>query len=61
MLTEDICCNCRWYQGVHESAGCAPCEIKKTMVLWTNSCKSIWLIPERLKIEEKVVKYIDFS
>jgi hypothetical protein len=60
MLIEKICCNCRYYEGVHGSAGCAPCEKNKIMVLWNNSCEYIWLIPKRLQVEKRVVKYIDF-
>jgi len=55
MLTEEICCNCRYYEGVHESAGCAPCKRNKIMVLWTNSCKYIWLIPQRIQIEKIII------
>ena len=48
MFTEEICCNCRYYEGVHGSAGCAPCRRNKMIILWNNSCKYIWLIPKRL-------------
>ena len=51
MLTENICCNCRYYDGVKGVMGCAPCSVgeEKKMVLWNNQCDDIWLIPERFK------------
>lgn len=61
MFTENICCNCRYYEGVHESAGCAPCKRNKIMVLWTNSCKYIWLIPQRIQVEKRIIKYIELE
>lgn len=53
MLTENICCNCHWYQGVKAVAGSAPCSKRNKQVLWNEDCDEIWLIPERLKIEKK--------
>ena len=61
MFIEEICCNCRYYEGIHGCVGCAPCEKNKIMVLWNNSCEYIWLIPQRLQVEKRMVKYIDFS
>lgn len=51
MLTENICCNCRYYDGVKGVMGCALCSFgeEKKMVLWDNQCDAIWLIPERFK------------
>ena len=51
MLTEELCCNCHYYDGVKGVMGCAPCSFgeEKKMVLWNNQCDDIWLIPERFK------------
>ena len=51
VLTENICCNCRYYDGVKGVMGCAPCSFgeEKKMVLWNNQSDAIWLIPERFK------------
>lgn len=57
MFIEKICCNCRYYEGVHGYAGCAPCEKNKKMVLWDDSCEYIWLIPQRLQFENNEIDY----
>jgi len=49
MLSEELCCNCNYYDGVHGVKGCAPCSHKKEIVLWNQGCEDIWLIPERMK------------
>jgi len=48
MITENICCNCRFYEGVKGAHGCAPCKVKRKITIWDDSCEKIWLIPERL-------------
>lgn len=53
MLTENICCNCHWYEGVKAVPGTAPCSKQNKQVLWNEDCDDIWLIPERLKVEKK--------
>ena len=49
-MKEEFCCNCHWYDGVHGCQGCAECKIKHEIVLWSDCCDHLWLIPERLKI-----------
>lgn len=49
-MKEKFCCNCHWYDGVHGCQGCAECKIKHEIVLWSDCCDHLWLIPERLKI-----------
>ena len=61
MTTDKICCNCRWYKGVNACTGIAHCDLKKIIVLWNEQCKSIWLIPKRLKIRIEEVKKINES
>lgn len=56
MRTENICCNCRFYKGVKGAQGCAPCEKSRKMTMWNDSCKKIWLIPERLTIAKPTEK-----
>ena len=53
MLTENICCNCHWYEGVKAVPGKAPCSKQNKQVLWDEDCDGIWLIPKRLKIKKK--------
>ena len=53
MLTENICCNCHWYEGVKAVPGTAPCSKHNKQVLWNEDCDEIWLIPERLKVEKR--------
>ena len=53
MLTENICCNCHWYEGVKAVPGTAPCSKHNKQVLWNEDCDDIWLIPERMKVEKK--------
>lgn len=53
MLTENICCNCHWYEGVNAVPGTAPCSKHNKQVLWNEDCDEIWLIPERLKIKKE--------
>ena len=53
MLTENICCNCHWYEGVKAVHGTAPCSKHNKQVLWNEGCDKIWLIPERLKVGKK--------
>lgn len=53
MLTENICCNCHWYEGVSAVPGTAPCSKHNKQVLWNEDCDEIWLIPERLKIKKE--------
>ena len=55
-FTEEICCNCNFYCGVHGCAGCAPCSLYKKMVAWNETCKHVWLIPLRLKVKVSEVK-----
>lgn len=50
MITENICCNCRFYEGVKGAKGCAPCKANRKMTIWDDSCEKIWLIPEKLTI-----------
>lgn len=52
MLTENICCNCHWYEGVKAVPGTAPCSKQNKQVLWNEDCDDIWLIPNRLKVEK---------
>ena len=49
-MKEEFCCNCHWYDGVHGCQGCAECKIKQEIVLWSDCCDHLWLIPKRLKI-----------
>lgn len=49
-MKEEFCCNCHWYDGVHGCQGCAECKIKHEIVLWSDCCDHLWLIPKRLKI-----------
>ena len=52
-MTDNLCCNCKWYVGVHGSLGQAECKNKHKMVLWNECCDSLWLIPKRLKVGVK--------
>ena len=52
--TENICCNCRFYEGVKGVRGCAPCKENKKMKMWDDSCEKIWLITERLTVMKPV-------
>ena len=54
MLTENICCNCRWYEGVKAVPGTAPCSMHNKQVLWDENCDKIWLIPKRMEVEKNV-------
>ena len=49
MMTDKICCNCKYYRGVNGCQGCAPCTKMDKMVLWNESCQNIWLIPKRME------------
>ena len=53
MLTENICCNCHWYEGVKAVPGTAPCSMHNKQVLWNEGCDEIWLIPKRMKVKKK--------
>lgn len=52
-MTDNLCCNCKWYVGVHGIPGQAECKNKHKMVLWNECCDSLWLIPKRLKVGVK--------
>ena len=47
-MTDKICCNCKWFGGVNCVQGVAPCELKKVITKWNNSCEDIWLVPNRM-------------
>ena len=49
-MTDKICCNCQYYDGVKGTPGHAPCELKNSMTTWSKTCESICLIPLRLLI-----------
>lgn len=51
--TENICCNCHWYEGVKAVPGTAPCSKHNKQVLWNEDCDKIWLISERLKVKKE--------
>lgn len=63
MITEDICCNCRYFKGAKGVRGCAPCKMNGKIMMWDDSCKKIWLIPKRLTIIKPTEKdsYIDYA
>ena len=48
-MTEKLCCNCTWWDGVNGVPGIAPCKLKNEMVIWEDSCDRLNLIPKRME------------